>query len=88
MDLASFDHKFERQTLSPDAPNELIALAVARLIPVKRLDLFLRALSLARSSEPELSGVIAGDGPERENLQHLADELGLGRGRELPGPSG
>ncbi len=77
VDLASFDHKFERQTLSPDAPNELIALAVARLIPVKRLDLFLRALSLARNSEPELSGVIAGDGPERENLQHLADELGL-----------
>jgi glycosyltransferase involved in cell wall biosynthesis len=77
VDLAGFDREFEHQPASPDAPDNLIALAVARLIPVKRLDLFLRALSLAREKEPGLTGMIAGDGPELENLQQIAADLRL-----------
>ena len=77
VDLASFDLEFERWPAEPEEQGGLVALAVARLISVKRLDLFIKALSLARKNEPGLRGVIVGDGPERESLQHLAAELGL-----------
>jgi glycosyltransferase involved in cell wall biosynthesis len=53
------------------------ALFLARLIPQKRVDRFLRALALARHTGPHLTGVIAGAGPERENAERLARVLGL-----------
>ena len=77
VDLASFDRDIQGQPNSTEEPDKLIALAVARLIPVKRLDLFLRALAMARKSEPGLIGMIAGDGPEREYLVQIAADLGL-----------
>jgi glycosyltransferase involved in cell wall biosynthesis len=49
--------------------------AVSRLTPLKRIDLVVRALA-----RPEATGVrclIAGDGEERQNLEHLVLELGL-----------
>jgi glycosyltransferase involved in cell wall biosynthesis len=52
-------------------------LFLARLIPKKRVDRFLRALALARHTVPHLTGIIAGAGPERESAERLARELGL-----------
>jgi glycosyltransferase involved in cell wall biosynthesis len=53
------------------------AVFLARLVGLKRLDLFLQALALARKSEPALRGLVVGDGPERAPMQQLAAELGL-----------
>ena len=48
-------------------------LSVGRLDRAKRVDLLLEALALDGS----LRGVVAGDGPDRERLEHLARRRGL-----------
>jgi glycosyltransferase involved in cell wall biosynthesis len=53
---------------------------LGRLIPSKRVDRFLRALSLARQTAPQIVGLIAGDGPERDKAAWLARELRLTNG--------
>ncbi|NOZ83155.1 MAG: glycosyltransferase family 4 protein [Euryarchaeota archaeon] len=45
-----------------------------RLVGVKGVDVLIRAVSMCRS---ELTLVVAGDGPERERLELLAEELGV-----------
>lgn len=47
------------------------------LIPRKRFDVFLRVAARIRAAIPDASFVIAGDGPERTNLEALAAELGI-----------
>lgn len=49
---------------------------VGRLIPVKGCDVFVNAFAACRG-EP-ISGVVIGDGPQRESLVQLTAELGLG----------
>src|SRR5262245_5097310 len=51
-----------------------LALALGRLHPAKGLDILVRAAPAI----PGLFVWIAGDGPERANLQRLTQELGLG----------
>jgi glycosyltransferase involved in cell wall biosynthesis len=46
---------------------------VGRLVPEKGVDVFITALAAL----PDVFGVIAGDGPERAALEHLARELGV-----------
>ena len=55
----------------------ITAAFVGRLVAVKRLDCFLRALAKARQQTPALRGVVIGDGPERAPMEHLARELEL-----------
>jgi len=54
------------------------AIFVGRLLQSKRLDCFLRALSIARVRRPGLNGLVVGDGPELVPMRRLAAELGLG----------
>jgi glycosyltransferase involved in cell wall biosynthesis len=69
------------RVVQPSAAEEPVTVAaVSRLAPVKQLDLFLRALALARQTAPHLRGVLVGDGSQRTGLEKLAEELGL-----LPG---
>jgi glycosyltransferase involved in cell wall biosynthesis len=56
------------------------AVAVARLVPAKRIDRLLAAFALARPHAPTLRLVIVGDGPERKRLEAGAASLGLGVG--------
>jgi glycosyltransferase involved in cell wall biosynthesis len=77
VDLVEFDQCANRGTGRPKASRALRAAAVGSLIPVKRFDLFLRALALARRSVGVLGGLILGDGPERARLEALARDLGL-----------
>jgi glycosyltransferase involved in cell wall biosynthesis len=58
--------------------NEIVAIFLGRLIPIKRLDIFLRALALVRKSHPSFKGIVVGDGPERDSGERLALELNLG----------
>jgi glycosyltransferase involved in cell wall biosynthesis len=51
---------------------------VARLVPFKRHELFLRALAiLAADRLPDVRAVLVGDGDERARLETLVAELGL-----------
>ncbi len=52
-----------------------LLLFVSRLAREKNVQLLLRAL--AQTSDPKLKLVIAGDGPAREELETLADQLGV-----------
>jgi glycosyltransferase involved in cell wall biosynthesis len=62
-------------------PEEVaVVAAVARLVPAKRLDRFIRALARARADGGRLRGLIVGDGSERPRLEALAEDVGL-----LPG---
>jgi glycosyltransferase involved in cell wall biosynthesis len=75
IDLKAFDRASGGRHV--EARAEAVAIAVARLVPAKRLDRFLRALAHARRMGAGLRGVIVGDGPEREKLVAMADQLGL-----------
>jgi colanic acid/amylovoran biosynthesis glycosyltransferase len=52
-------------------------LTVARLVEIKGLEFVLRALAALRGSGRELHYDVVGDGPLRQKLTALADELGL-----------
>jgi len=64
--------------------NHLLVGTVARLDPVKRLDILLHALRLL----PDVSAVIIGDGPERARLTALGEGLGLADRVYFPGHQG
>lgn len=48
-----------------------------RLIKEKRVDLLIHSLSIVKKSNPQISCLIIGNGPEIENLKNLAHELNL-----------
>ncbi|MGI5940500.1 MAG: glycosyltransferase [Thermoleophilia bacterium] len=50
---------------------------IARLVPVKDLELALQVAALLRRTIPGLEYVIVGDGPERARLETLVQELAL-----------
>jgi glycosyltransferase involved in cell wall biosynthesis len=48
---------------------------VGRLVPVKRVDLFIRIIHLISKQGINCKGIILGDGPLKSDLQKLADDL-------------
>lgn len=60
-------------------------LAVGRLAPVKRLDVLLDELALARRSVPDLRLEIVGEGPLRAELEARVRHLDAGSWVALPG---
>ncbi len=58
---------------------------VGRLAPEKGCDLFVRAAAQVLAHLPEVHFLIAGDGSERERLEGLIAELGLGKKVTLAG---
>lgn len=52
-------------------------IGVFRLVPVKRIDIFIRSIAEARKRIPNLRAVIVGDGRLADELKALRDELGL-----------
>ncbi len=63
---------------APSAQNPIRILFVGRLIPVKGVDMLLRAVHRLTERIP-VELVIAGDGPIAADLRDLANELGLER---------
>lgn len=57
--------------------DEVLLAFAGRFVPIKRLDLLLGALALAREDDPRLRLALAGDGEERPRLERLAAELGI-----------
>jgi glycosyltransferase involved in cell wall biosynthesis len=58
-------------------PGDVVFTYVGRLVPIKRVDLALRALAEARALGAPARLVIVGDGPLRRDLEQLAGELGV-----------
>ena len=70
---------FSTPVALPDSvpPKRVLAAAVGRLLPLKRVDLYLRALAMACRQAPDLFGVVMGEGSELAALKKLAAELDL-----------
>ena len=67
----------------PNRPLELVT--VARLASSKSIDIVLRALSLLNSRNIACRYTVAGKGPEREYLEKVVAELGIGSRVEFVG---
>lgn len=85
IDLQPFAHA--HSTPSPDSPitHPLRVGLVGRLSPEKGVDLFLRAAARVLASHPATSFVVVGDGPDRQQLAALIDELGISANVSMPG---
>jgi len=61
------------------APDRVHVAFVGRLVPVKRVDVFLAAAAhIVRSGGSDYSFHVIGDGPLRGQLEELSEKLGLG----------
>jgi glycosyltransferase involved in cell wall biosynthesis len=56
---------------------EVLAACVGRLVPIKRVDLILRAVAAVRRRGVPVRLVVAGDGECRPELESLASQLGI-----------
>lgn len=57
--------------------DENTVLSASNLIKTKGIDLNIKAISLLITKYPNIKYLIIGDGPEKEKLKSLVDELGL-----------
>ena len=62
---------------SPLPFNPPIIACIARLVGKKGVDVALRAHAITRERFPDVRMIVAGDGPERQQLEALALDLGL-----------
>jgi glycosyltransferase involved in cell wall biosynthesis len=62
---------------SPSDPGTDYVLYVGRLHPVKGVDILLGAWKTVAAGQPDIQLWIVGDGPERQNLTALANELDI-----------
>lgn len=70
--------RFKRFML-PDLTKKRVRVGcVANLRPVKNVDGLMRAAALALAKHPQLTFEVAGDGEQRDELERLHAELGLG----------
>jgi glycosyltransferase involved in cell wall biosynthesis len=58
-------------------PDEIVLIFVGRVVPIKRLDVLLRALARAREADPRIRLALVGDGEQRPALERQAVELGI-----------
>jgi glycosyltransferase involved in cell wall biosynthesis len=78
-DLATFEP-------APPGSADLDVVYAGALVPVKQLELLLRALALVKARRPGLRAAIVGGGYLRASLEALAAELGLREQLEFAGP--
>ncbi len=75
--------RFSAKPPPPSTSQRIIS--VARLVPIKALDLLLEAVSELRSQGRNVSLDIVGDGPERERLEKKIKALGIAANVRLIG---
>jgi glycosyltransferase involved in cell wall biosynthesis len=72
------------ESVAGDASQPTLVTA-SRLVPYKRVDLVVRALAKLAPDHPGIRLRIVGQGPERERLEHLAEEHGVSSRVEFVG---
>ena len=78
IDLQAFDEKARDAVVLPaDSTNQKVICIVARLHPVKRIEILLDAFALVCKALGSVRLWVVGDGAERENLQRQTAQLGL-----------
>lgn len=82
LDLAGFAAVDEPQRVDARrelgiGPEEIVVTFVGRIVPIKRVDLLLRAFAAAGAELRELRLVVVGDGELRPRLEALARALGV-----------
>ena len=84
----------DADTFRPDGPSERAALGledrrvvitVARLVPIKNVQLLVEAMALVRQRVRDAHLLIVGDGPERERIRTRAVALGISDALTLVG---
>jgi L-malate glycosyltransferase len=81
------DTKRFNQFMLPDTSKKRVRIGcVANLRPVKNIDGLMRAAKIALERFPNLVFEVAGEGEQREALERLHSELGLGDRFRLRGP--
>ncbi|WDH79451.1 glycosyltransferase family 4 protein [Microbacterium esteraromaticum] len=60
-------------------------LSLSRLASEKRIDKLIEAFALVLDDQPDATLVVAGEGPLRADLEHLASQLGVGDRVHFPG---
>jgi phosphatidylinositol alpha-1,6-mannosyltransferase len=60
-----------------DLTGNVVLLTAARLVPKKGHSMVIRAMSQVLHNYPHVRYLVVGDGPERQNLEHLAASLGV-----------
>lgn len=68
---------FLKRHAIPIKPGAAVVGILARLHPVKGIDVFLDAAGIVASKYPDTVFVIGGDGDERKNLEEKARQLGI-----------
>jgi len=58
-------------------PSEYDLIFIGRLVPMKRIDIFLQIVKKLHAGQPSIKAIILGDGPLRNSLETMADDLGL-----------
>lgn len=64
--------------LVPPHPTASDVLYSGRLLSHKNVDVLVRAIAILRRKKPDIRCIIIGDGPEREQIEQLINELRLG----------
>ena len=59
------------------ADDEILVSCVGRLVPIKRIDVALRAVARTRAQGEPIVLAVVGDGDERPALESLAEQLGV-----------
>jgi len=68
-----------------DSPPTTDLVLVGRLVEIKRIDIFLRAIKIVTGRLPDLRATIVGDGALRRSLEQLARDLGVDKNVEFVG---
>lgn len=61
----------------PERPREFDLILVARLVPIKRIELLIDSIAVLRRARPDITAVIVGDGPLRAELAARAQHQGV-----------
>ena len=71
------NNAIEDSTSSATDVNQFQFVCVGRIVFYKNLEVVLKAISLAKKSEPKIKLIIVGDGPHRIVIEDLVNELNL-----------
>jgi glycosyltransferase involved in cell wall biosynthesis len=75
----------EPTQVSNATPNPLQFVYVGRLVFYKNLEVAIKAVDIARKTEPGIKFVIVGNGPHRKTLEEMVRKIGLEKNIEFKG---